>query len=210
MWRADLRSGALADRSSASPTGQSDARIAPPARGEPVPLRHRENGNPPPAPGCANCSDRGDQQARTCSAQEPRYHVSPSANRESIIRFGLDWTRMDSAECGLANVSPGQPETEGIFLTSADIDEARWFAEMGSGRDVDVWSVDVTDLPIEDLEAESGWWVCREPIPPERIELVEAWATTRSGRLRPPGAHTKVSSPSLSGLTARLRRASKA
>ena len=48
---------------------------------------------------------------------------------------------------------------------------------MGSGRRVDVWRVDVAGLAIEDLAGEDGWWICREPIPPERLELVEVWDT---------------------------------
>jgi hypothetical protein len=116
--------------------------------------------------------------------REVRYHVSPSSNRASIRRYGLDWTLMDAAQKGIAKGWAGKAEAEGIFLTSTDIDDARWFLHMGDGRDLDVWSVDVTDLPIEDLYAEGGWWICREPIPPDRLALVETWPTSRRGILR--------------------------
>jgi hypothetical protein len=107
----------------------------------------------------------------------PRFHVSPTANRESIRRHGLDWKRMAPEQRGIANGWLGRPEAEGIFLTHSDIEDARWFAGMGSGRRVDVWRVDVAGLAIEDLANEGGWWICREPIPPERLELVEVWDT---------------------------------
>jgi hypothetical protein len=107
----------------------------------------------------------------------PRFHVSPTANRESIRRHGLDWRRMDPGERGIANGWPGRPEAEGVFLTHPEIEDARWFAGMGGGRRVDVWRVDVRGLVIEDLANEGGWWICREPIPPERLELVEVWDT---------------------------------
>ena len=78
---------------------------------------------------------------------------------------------------GIANGWPGRAEAEGVFLTYSDIEDARWFAGMGSGRRVDVWRVDVAGLQVEDLASEGGWWICKEPIPPERLELVEVWDT---------------------------------
>jgi hypothetical protein len=110
--------------------------------------------------------------------QEPedvRFHVSPSVNRESIRRFGLDWNRMTSTEPGIASGRPGQPEIDGIFLTEADSDSARFFVRFGRGRRVDVWRVDVTGFPVE--PGPDGWWVCRAVIPTQRLELLEVWDT---------------------------------
>jgi hypothetical protein len=84
---------------------------------------------------------------------------------------------MNPNRSGIANGEPGVPETEGVFLTHPDIFDARFFAKMGSGRRVDVWRVDVNGLSLEDLGEEGGWWVCRTPIAPERLELVEVWDT---------------------------------
>jgi hypothetical protein len=109
--------------------------------------------------------------------EAPRFHVSPTANRESIRRHGLDWRCMAPEQRGIANGWPGRPEAEGVFLTHPDIEDARWFAGMGAGRRVDVWRVDVAGLVIEDLGSEGGWWICRAPISPERLKLVEAWDT---------------------------------
>jgi hypothetical protein len=108
-------------------------------------------------------------------SEAPRYHVSPSVNRESIRRFGLDWSRMEPDHQGIARGWPGLPETDGIFLTAPDIEDARWFARMGSGRRVDIWRVDVSGLLVE--EHEGGWWVCRDAIPSSRLRLVEVWDT---------------------------------
>ena len=109
--------------------------------------------------------------------EEYRYHVSLSANRESILRFGLDWKRMDSANRGIAHGWPGQPEAEGVFLTAPDIEDARWFARMGRGRRVDIWRVDTSGLSLEDHDG--GWWVCRDVIAPDRLQLIEVWDTAR-------------------------------
>jgi hypothetical protein len=84
---------------------------------------------------------------------------------------------MDPARRGIAYGSSGQPEEAGIFLTSADIEGARLFILMGRGRSLDVWQVDVRGLPLRDLSLEGGWWLCTQPIPPERLELVQVWNT---------------------------------
>jgi hypothetical protein len=92
---------------------------------------------------------------------------------------------MDPRQVGIAAGAPGPPETNGVFLTAPDIDDARFFARMGSGRRIDVWRVEVTGLSLE--EQEGGWWVCREVIPPDRLDLVEVWDSPRGGgdELRP-------------------------
>ena len=116
---------------------------------------------------------------------EPRYHVSPSTNRNSILRHGLDWKRMHANARGIACGWRGRPDAEGIYLTHPDIFDTRFFARMGAGRRVDVWRVDVTGLPLEDLHSQGDWWICREPIPPERLELIEVWDTAPDfGELR--------------------------
>jgi hypothetical protein len=106
-----------------------------------------------------------------------RFHVSPSENRQSIWKHGLDWRRMNASLPGIANGRTGRPEEEGIYLTDPRIEDARFFVEMGrrSGRSIDVWRVDVEGLEVEDLSDEGGWWICRTPISPERLTLVEAW-----------------------------------
>src|SRR5262249_5072203 len=106
--------------------------------------------------------------------------VSPSANRDSITMHGLDWRLMDRSQRGIACGWPGRPEEEGIFLTHPLMEDARFFVEMGGGREIDVWRVDVTGLALEDLSDQGGWWLCRQAIPPERLTLVEAWDTTNA------------------------------
>jgi hypothetical protein len=106
-----------------------------------------------------------------------RFHVSPSENRQSIWKHGLDWRRMNDSLRGIANGPIGRPEAEGIYLTHSHIEDARFFVTMGrdDGRSIDVWQVDVDGLEVEDLSDESGWWICRTPVPPERLTLVEVW-----------------------------------
>jgi hypothetical protein len=105
------------------------------------------------------------------------FHVSSSSNRESIKRHGLDWRRMASA-AGIAGSL--EPEAAGVFL-ARDLDEARWFAEMGRSRheSVDIWEVTLphdfdldADLP-NDLpysESDGFLWTTR-PIRRDQIRL---------------------------------------
>jgi len=94
------------------------------------------------------------------------YHVTASENRDSISVHGLDWTRMT----GRGIAGSHAPEAEGVFL-ARDLEEARWFAGFGHARRVDVWLVDVRDLPID--HDREGFLLCPEPIGPERLALVE-------------------------------------
>src|SRR6267378_2282009 len=129
--------------------------------------------------------------------EPPRFHVSPSSNRDSILLHGLDWKKMHPARSGIACGWPGQPEEEGVFLTDAGIEDARFFVGMGGGRSIDVWQVDVTGLWLIDRSLEGGWWLCSEPIAPERLTLVEVWETDESKqpRRRYPAELEEVAAP---------------
>ena len=96
------------------------------------------------------------------------YHATASANRQSILEHGLDASSM-----GLASGIAGSvlPEADGIYMCET-VEEAWWFASFGRVRPVDIWSVDVSGLDIE--ETGSGYSLCRGAITPDRLELVEA------------------------------------
>jgi hypothetical protein len=77
---------------------------------------------------------------------------------------------------GIARGRTGVPEEAGIFLSEGDdVPEASFFIGMGSGREIDVWEVDVSGLPLE--PGPDGWLLCRMEIEPCRVRLVETWAT---------------------------------
>jgi hypothetical protein len=99
------------------------------------------------------------------------WHVSPSLNRDSIARHGLDWRRM-SATSGIA--SSGQadprPEAEAVFLCD-HLGDVEFFIGFESHPLVDVWEVDATGLELQ--PGPHGWLMCRTPIPPERLRLVQ-------------------------------------
>jgi hypothetical protein len=94
----------------------------------------------------------------------PLAHASASANRESIERWGLDWTRMGNA-AGIAGSV--KPELEGVFLDT--LEGVRFFTRM-SRQPCDVWEVDVTGLLIETHE--DGWMMHLSPIPANRLRLI--------------------------------------
>ena len=76
------------------------------------------------------------------------WHVSPSVNRGSIERGGLNWNLMGIA----GGIASG------------------FFTGFGQHPLVDVWEVDVAGVALED--GPDGWLICRSPIPPSRIRLV--------------------------------------
>jgi hypothetical protein len=104
--------------------------------------------------------------------REDRYwHVSPSVNRASIERHGLDWRRM-AATGGIANdpeMETLTPEAECVWLC-VSLDDAHWFRELTSHPAVDVWEVDVSGLPVD--YPDDSWPFVRVPIAPERVRLV--------------------------------------
>jgi hypothetical protein len=100
-----------------------------------------------------------------------RFHASPSRNRASIERHGLDWRHM---------VPPGiagslEAEAPGIFLAEEFWDMA-WFIGFRD-EPCDVWEVDVGGLWLEGAAESSGggslhWALVCEPIPPSRLRLL--------------------------------------
>jgi hypothetical protein len=106
------------------------------------------------------------------------FHVSDRANRESIQRYGLDSRRMGAAQ-GIAGSE--FPESQGTFLVH-DMDEVKWFVEMGRSNDrraIDVWEVSL-DLELEDsvdLEDDLSEVLPREgPLSNMRTVTCSIWA----------------------------------
>ena len=105
------------------------------------------------------------------------WHVSPSSNRESIRRHGLDWSLMGVTGGIAAGPVFRGPEMEAVFLCVSR-GEADFFIGFGSHPLVDVWQIDVSGLALE--PGPDGWIIHRSPIPPERITLIaEDVAPTR-------------------------------
>lgn len=71
--------------------------------------------------------------------------------------------------------TPGEPDQDGISVTEDSTESARFFANTGGGRQVDIWRVDLRGLRVE--PGPDGWWLCREMIGVDRLELVESWET---------------------------------
>jgi hypothetical protein len=94
------------------------------------------------------------------------FHVTAAENRESIHRYGLDWRQM-TATTGIAGSR--EPELPAIFLCES-LAETIFFTEMASVP-TDVWAVHVNGLWIE--SGPDGWLILAEPVPPERLRLVE-------------------------------------
>ncbi|HKN93622.1 MAG TPA: hypothetical protein VJU60_04755 [Thermoleophilaceae bacterium] len=93
------------------------------------------------------------------------FHVTATANRESINRHGLDWRRMRDAQ-GIAG-SLG-PELPAVFLAESR-DDADFFVDMARVP-VDIWAVRVDGLWLE--SGPDGWVLVASPIERGRINLV--------------------------------------
>lgn len=102
------------------------------------------------------------------------WHVSPSVNRGSIERGGLNWNLMGITGGIASGASPPgtvhRPEAPVVFLCSTR-GETEFFTGFGQHPLVDVWEVDVAGVALED--GPDGWLICRSPIPPSRIRLVD-------------------------------------
>jgi hypothetical protein len=99
------------------------------------------------------------------------WHVSPSVNRESIERHGLDWRRM-GATGGIARGTTSKdprPEMEGVFLCES-LASVDFFVGFGSHPAVDVWEVDARGLPVE--YPDDSWPFVRVPIARSRLRLL--------------------------------------
>ena len=97
-------------------------------------------------------------------AQGQMFHVSASANRESILRHGLDWRHMGQA-AGVAGSAT--PELPGIFVQESADDD--FFVRMAKFP-TDMWSVLLEGRWIE--TGPSGWWFVARPVEPERLRLL--------------------------------------
>ena len=104
------------------------------------------------------------------------FHVTSMRTRDSIARFGLDWSRMGPAP-GVAGA--GAPEVEGIFVCP-DESDVDFFVHLNtSGAPVDVWAIDGVD-PRELIEADNGFAFLPRRVAPEDLTLVsQALTPTR-------------------------------
>jgi hypothetical protein len=110
------------------------------------------------------------------------FHVTPSANRDSIERHGLDWRRFREGT-GLAGPNP-RVEAECIFL-ARDLEEADWFVTVVGRRhpSLDVWEVTLPhdfdpwteklphDAPYIDI---AGFLATTDVITADRLRLIKA------------------------------------
>jgi hypothetical protein len=112
-------------------------------------------------------------------------HVTPSVNRESIRKHGLDWRRMGATH-GVAGVEGVEltPEAPGIFLCEEDWTEVQWFAEMAIGQGhpaVDMWAVELPDdAELVPYDGSPGYSLHPQPIPRTAIRLIRADWTPKS------------------------------
>jgi len=117
----------------------------------------------------ADIRSRGNLCGRYSRDVSKMFHVTSVANRDSILRYGLDWSRMGAAP-GIAGSRV--PEAEGVFL-ACDEFEADWFVGMNNtGTPVEVWEVSGID---EDqlIGNGSGFFYYPGCIPADQITLVK-------------------------------------
>src|ERR1700757_3831478 len=104
------------------------------------------------------------------------FHVSSAANRESILAYGLDWTRMGAAP-GIAGSTA--PEQEGVFLCRDEF-EAGFFVRINNtGGPVDVWGGRGTGGAAR-LAGGSGFGSSPPSIPPADVTLAD-WPRDEPG-----------------------------
>jgi hypothetical protein len=101
---------------------------------------------------------------------EPLYHVTSAANRESIREFGLDWTRMGAAR-GIAGSTA--PEIDGVFVCRDRFDADFFVRINNTGGPVDVWQIDGVE-ESELCQSDDGFAYLPSRIAPHRLTLRES------------------------------------
>ncbi|MFF4899764.1 hypothetical protein [Streptomyces sp. NPDC001068] len=96
------------------------------------------------------------------------FHVSSTRNRQSIARYGLDWTRMGAAP-GIAGSR--RPEVEGIFVCRDEGDVGFFLHLNNTGGPVDVWAVDGIDEAAL-LDNGNGFPYLPDRVPAARVRRV--------------------------------------
>lgn len=94
------------------------------------------------------------------------FHVTATANRESIRRHGLDWRRMGAVP-GIAGST--RPELPAVFACD-EREDISFFLDIAR-TPADVWAIDVRGLWAEN--GPDGWWIISRPIGPDRLTLAE-------------------------------------
>jgi len=94
------------------------------------------------------------------------FHVTATENRQSILRHGLDWHQMGTVP-GIAGSR--EPELAAVFLCESR-EEAGFFTGM-SRLPADLWTVSGDGLWVEN--GPDGWIILPEPVPPERLRLLQ-------------------------------------
>jgi len=105
------------------------------------------------------------------------FHATAQENRQSILRHGLDWRRMGTAP-GIAGSR--EPELPAVFLCES-LEEVGFFTQM-SRLPTDIWAVRVDGRWVE--SGPDGWIILPEPVPPERLRLVNSRSLSRTDRGR--------------------------
>jgi hypothetical protein len=103
------------------------------------------------------------------------FHVTASANRDSILRHGLDWSLMGDSH-GIAGST--EPELPAVFVSESRAEAKDFFAGIMARTPVDVWAIRADGLWLE--SGPDGWLVIPEPVAPERLRLVDADLPPRS------------------------------
>jgi hypothetical protein len=94
------------------------------------------------------------------------FHATATENRQSILRHGLDWRQMGTVP-GIAGSR--EPELPAVFLCESR-EETGFFTSM-SRLPADLWAVRVDGLWVE--SGPDGWIILPEPVPPERLRLLQ-------------------------------------
>lgn len=99
------------------------------------------------------------------------YHIATSAIRESILQYGLDWTRADPGD-----LVPRADETRYPYGNYLYGQRENW---MQPDEWTDVWEVDVSDLDLledpadhDSMDDNPNNWYAEHPISPDLLRLI--------------------------------------
>lgn len=130
-----------------------------------------------------------DLLAESASDQPPPhkiYHVSKSNNRNSILSKGLIPQNVEFAQINRT------PAIHGFETMDQARDWAFFFA-MDVQEPVDIWQIDVGNLPIQmdpsaEMQEAYDSWIIKVPVPPSQIQLLGSEKVHTTTKHAPPTA----------------------
>jgi hypothetical protein len=112
------------------------------------------------------------------------FHVTAVANRSSILRYGLDWTRMGDAP----GITGSRRFELPVIFACDSREESESFMRIAKFPS-DIWAIRVGGLWIEN--GPDGWWILAHSVEPSRLSVVGSDTLLKRAHQHTPSKYPK-------------------